>query len=87
MAPQQQAREQGLRHPHAEHRALHLTIFRRLNNPFVRGLLEAYWEAYEAVGLSLYSDFHYLREVWTYHDQIVAAITAGDVIQGLDAAK
>jgi DNA-binding FadR family transcriptional regulator len=68
--------------PHAEHRALHLTIFGRLENPFVKGLLEAYWEAYEAVGLSVYSDYQYLREVWTYHEQIVAALAAGDPEKG-----
>src|SRR3990172_4578565 len=39
-----------IRVPHAEHRELHLTIFRHLENPFVIGLLEAYWSAYEEVG-------------------------------------
>jgi DNA-binding FadR family transcriptional regulator len=68
--------------PHTEHRDLHLTIFGRLDNPFVRGLLEAYWEAYEAAGLDVYSDYRYLREVWTYHDQIVCAIGAGEVDKG-----
>src|SRR6185436_1438768 len=33
--------------PHEEHRTLHLRIFRRLENPFVTGILEAYWDAYE----------------------------------------
>jgi len=75
---------QPIQIPHVEHRDLHLTIFRRLENPFVKGLLEAYWEAYEAVGLSLYSDYHYLREVWTYHEAIVEAITAGDPDKGYD---
>lgn len=65
--------------PHAEHRDLHLTIYRRLNNPFVKGLLEAYWDAYEAEGLSVFSDYDYLHEVWTYHEGIVNAITSGDV--------
>jgi len=73
---------QPIQIPHAEHRDLHLTIFRRLENPFVKGLLEAYWEAYEAVGLSLYSDYQYLRDVWTYHEQIVEAIIARDWDQG-----
>jgi DNA-binding FadR family transcriptional regulator len=73
---------QPIQIPHAEHRDLHLIIFRRLNNPFVKGLLEAYWEAYEAVGLSLYSDYEYLREVWTYHEAIVDAIVAGEVDKG-----
>ncbi len=71
--------------PHSEHRELHLTIFRRLDNPFVQGLLEAYWEAYEAVELNLFSDYEYLREVWTYHQRIVDSIIEGkpDVGQGL----
>ncbi|MCX6019226.1 MAG: FCD domain-containing protein [Chloroflexi bacterium] len=66
-----------VRIPHAEHRDLHLTIFSRLNNPFVRGLLEAYWDAYEAEGLSVFSDYDYLHEVWQYHDGIVNAIVMG----------
>lgn len=68
--------------PHAEHRDLHLTIFSRLENPFVAGLLEAYWDAYEAVGLSMYSDYQYLQEVWDYHARIVDALVAGDVDEG-----
>jgi DNA-binding FadR family transcriptional regulator len=64
--------------PHAEHRALHLTIFSQLNNPFVRGILEAYWDAYEAEGLSVFSDYEYLNEVWQYHQGIVNAIVAND---------
>jgi DNA-binding GntR family transcriptional regulator len=28
--------------PHSEHRQLHLTIYSRLNNPFVNGVLEAF---------------------------------------------
>ncbi|MDW8326241.1 MAG: FCD domain-containing protein [Anaerolineales bacterium] len=68
--------------PHAEHRDLHLTIFKRLENPFVLGLLEAYWDAYEAIGLSRYSDYVYLQEVWDYHARIVEAIVAGDVELG-----
>jgi DNA-binding FadR family transcriptional regulator len=64
--------------PHAEHRDFHLTTFVRLSNPFVTGLLSAYWDAYEAVGLSLYSDYSYLQEVWRYHARIAEAIQAGD---------
>ena len=71
-----------IRIPHAEHRDLHLTIYGRLQNPFVKGLLEAYWEAYEAVGLSVFSDYPYLREVWTYHEAIVTAISAGKNDEG-----
>ena len=68
-----------IRIPHPEHRDLHLTIFKRLDNPFVKGVLEAYWDAYESEGFSVFSDYDYLHEVWTYHEGIVNAIVAGDV--------
>lgn len=64
--------------PFQEHRELHLAIFRRLNNPFVLGLLEAYWDGYQAVELNTYADYGYLRSVWEYHGLIVEAIAAGD---------
>ena len=75
-------RGQPVRIPHEEHRRLHLGIYRRLDNPFVLGLLEAYWEAYEAVGLSVFADYEYLQQVWTYHQQMVEAICAGDFQRG-----
>lgn len=68
--------------PHTEHRNLHLTIFARLNNPFVQGLLEAYWEGYEAVELNLFTDYQYLQEVWTFHQKIVDSIVAGHFAAG-----
>ncbi len=71
--------------PHEEHRQLHLLIYHRLENPFVQGLLEAYWAAYEAVGLNLYADYNYLRQVWTYHQQMVDAICQGDLERGYQA--
>lgn len=64
--------------PHLEHRELHMTIYSRLNNPFVQALLEAYWEAYEIVGLNVYTDYKYLQEAWKYHEQMVEAILQGD---------
>ncbi|MFM8320469.1 MAG: FadR/GntR family transcriptional regulator [Chloroflexota bacterium] len=71
--------------PHEEHRQLHLLIFSRLDNPFVQGLLEAYWEAYEAVGLNMYADLGYLRQVWRYHQEMVDAICGGDLERGYQA--
>ncbi|MFQ5922028.1 MAG: FadR/GntR family transcriptional regulator [Anaerolineales bacterium] len=68
--------------PHDEHRELHLTIYSRLNNAFVLGLLEAYWSAYEAVGLDRYEDYTYLREVWTYHGRMVDAINNAELDKG-----
>lgn len=64
--------------PHEEHRSLHLKIYSRLENPFVTGILEAYWEAYEAVGLNVFAgDYEYLKEVWQYHQKMVEAICDG----------
>ncbi len=71
--------------PHPEHRELHLTIYRRLNNPFVTGLLQAYWEAYEAVGLNFFTDYHYLTEVWQYHQKMVDSICSNDIDAGYQA--
>jgi DNA-binding FadR family transcriptional regulator len=71
--------------PQEEHRELHLTIYRRLDNLFVLGILEAYWVAYEAVGLNLYTDYVYLEEVWSYHQRMVDSITSGDFDAGYEA--
>lgn len=71
--------------PHKEHRKLHLSIYGRLNNPFVTGILEAYWDAYEAVGLHFYTDLNYLEEVWQYHQRMVESICSGDYDAGYQA--
>ena len=72
--------------PHEEHRNLHLLIYRRLENPFVTGLLEAYWDAYEAVGLNVFAGgFEYLQEVWKYHAEMVNAICSGNYQAGREA--
>ena len=72
--------------PHEEHRNLHLLIFRRLDNPFVTGLLEAYWDAYEAVGLNRFmGGYEYLQEVWQYHARMVDAICEGNYEAGYQA--
>lgn len=65
--------------PNDEHRELHLTIFSRLDNPFVQGLLQAYWDAYNAVELTRFADYQYWLDVWNYHEKIVEAIDEGDV--------
>lgn len=70
---------QSIQVPANEHRAFHLTIFSRLDNPFVIGFIEAYWEAYEAFGMNLYFDLDYHHTVWDYHERIVNAIEAGDI--------
>jgi DNA-binding FadR family transcriptional regulator len=74
-----------VRIPHRQHRELHLAIYRRLENPFVTGILEAFWDAYEAFGLNLYADYHYLEQVWRYHQQMADALCCGDVDGGYRA--
>jgi len=72
--------------PHEEHRSLHLKIYSRLENPFVTGILEAYWEAYEAVGLNVFAGgYEYLQEVWRYHQEMVESICNGNYKAGYDA--
>jgi DNA-binding FadR family transcriptional regulator len=69
--------------PHEEHRKLHLIIYSRLNNPFVTGLLEAYWQAYESVGLNMYAGgMDYLEKVWGYHKTMVQSICNGNYAAG-----
>lgn len=67
-----------IRIPNAEHRTFHLTVFRHIDNPFVQGLLEAYWDAYDAVEPSRYADLTYHHSVWDYHEKILAAINHDD---------
>jgi len=71
--------------PHVEHREFHLTFYRRLNNPFVLGLLETYWELYEEIGLDVFTDLEYLQNVWKYHEIIVDAICNGDYMASYQA--
>jgi DNA-binding FadR family transcriptional regulator len=72
--------------PHEEHRNLHLKIYSRLENPFVTGILEAYWEAYESVGLNVFAGgLEYLEEVWRYHQEMVEAICNGNFEAGYQA--
>lgn len=72
--------------PHEEHRNLHLLIYKRIENPFVIGILEAYWDAYEAVGLNVFTGgYEYLQEVWHYHQQMVEAICNGNYEDGYQA--
>ena len=72
--------------PHEEHRTMHLLIYKRLENPFVTGILEAYWDAYEAVRLNVFAGgYDYLQEVWRYHQTMVESICTGDYKAGYEA--
>jgi DNA-binding FadR family transcriptional regulator len=71
--------------PQLEHRELHTWIYRRLNNVFVMGILDSYWDLYEAVGLDVYTDLNYLQQVWEYHHKMVEAICNGNFEYGYKA--
>ena len=49
------------------------------------GILESYWEIYDAVGLSVYEDRKYLERVWQYHQQMVDSIARHDYLAGYQA--
>lgn len=65
--------------PFFEHRDFHMLMYSRLDNPFVTGLLEAYWLMYEETGLNRYTDLEYQMRVWNYHEKIVEAIQQGEI--------
>lgn len=68
--------------PNQEHRALHLGIFKQLENPFVNGILAAYWDAYEASELTRFASYTYWTNVWEYHTQIVTALQENEFALG-----
>jgi DNA-binding FadR family transcriptional regulator len=68
--------------PHAEHRDFHMMLFSRLDNGFVLGLLAAYWDAYEAVGLHRYFEYGYYEKMWSSHQAMVDAVAAGRLDEG-----
>lgn len=68
--------------PHNEHKNYHLLFYKKIDNPFVTGLLEAYWSAYENMGLDYYTDLGYLERVWDLHRKSVESITTGDIESG-----
>ena len=78
----QKLRGEPIHIPNAEHRALHLTIFSRLDNPFVKGILETYWEAYEASELTRFASYEYWVEVWSYHERIVETLLNNNFAEG-----
>jgi DNA-binding FadR family transcriptional regulator len=60
--------------PHDEHRDLHLRVFSKLDNPFVQGLLNTYWDAYEAVELHRYFELSYYERMWSSHRKLVGLL-------------
>lgn len=79
----QKLQDKWIRIPNQEHRLFHMSIFRHLHNPFVLGILEAYWDAYDAIEPNRYADYEYHQKVWDYHERILNEICA----ENFDAAQ
>lgn len=71
--------------PNVEHREFHLMMYQHIDNPFVMGILESYWDLYRASGLEMYPDINYLQRIWQYHARIADLIKRRDFAQGLTA--
>jgi DNA-binding FadR family transcriptional regulator len=71
--------------PTAEHRNFHLAIYRPLNNRVRNSVLETYWDLYEASRIQYYRNHEYLESVWSYHRQMLDAITSKAYEKGYEA--
>ncbi len=69
--------------PLTEHREFHLLFYRKLNNEYLNGIFEAYWDLYRIEGLEIYSDLLYADKVWQYHARIIDQVRLGNFSQGL----
>jgi DNA-binding FadR family transcriptional regulator len=68
--------------PHVEHRDFHVQIYSQMDNPYAQGLIKAYWDAYEAVGLHRYFELSYYEQMWSSHRAMVRAIQSGRIQEG-----
>lgn len=69
--------------PVKEHREFHTLIYKSLNNQYLDGILEAFWEIYHLSGLEVFPDFTYIERVWQYHTRIVDQIRNRNYSAGL----
>lgn len=69
--------------PAAEHREFHTYIYRKLENPYLAGMLDAFWDIYHSTGFEVYPDLGYVERIWQYHNRIVEEIKAKKYSQGL----
>jgi DNA-binding FadR family transcriptional regulator len=68
--------------PHAEHRQLHMRIFSKLENPFVQGILRAYWDTYDVIEMNLFYQLSHYQAMWASHREMVDALQAGRPVDG-----
>ena len=71
--------------PIPEHRNFHLAIYRPLNNRVLISILETYWNLYQASNIHYYRNHEYLESVWSYHRQMLDAITSKAYEKGYKA--
>jgi DNA-binding FadR family transcriptional regulator len=69
--------------PAAQHREFHTLIYKHLNNQYLNGVLDAYWEVYHLSGLEVYPDISYIERVWQYHSRIVDQLQKKNFSEGL----
>lgn len=68
--------------PVEEHKTFHLVMYQKIENPYVQGILEAYWILYELTGMAVYADLQYLEQVWLYHRRMVEALKKSEFEAG-----
>ncbi len=78
LTAQQKLKREPFVVPVSEHRQLHMRIISKIENVFVVGLLETYWDLYEELGLSISDELAYHQKVWQYHERIIDAISVRD---------
>lgn len=71
--------------PVQEHRDFHLAIYRPLNNVYLNGILESYWDLFHDSEIRLYNDQTSLENVWNYHQKIYQAIVSKQYEVGYQA--
>lgn len=73
--------------PAAEHRKLHMLVYSKLDNTFVVGLLETYWDLFEKFGYLQTPEIDYLEKVWLFHGKIVDAVANKDLSLGYNLMR
>ncbi len=69
--------------PAKEHREFHTLIYRHLENQYLDGILDAFWEVYQMSGMEVYPDYTYVERVWQYHARIVDQLRNRNYSAGL----
>lgn len=69
--------------PADEHREFHTFIYRKLENPYLDGMLDAFWDVYQKTGYDVNTDLSHIERVWRYHARIVEMIKTRQYSQGL----